>query len=135
MTGFRAEDAGAMESEGNGRRGREVGNECVRPGAGRGCAEAASGDDTRGRDATGLNGEGAGTVTVMTAVVVGVRDASEKRRVDCAQSEETYSWWICGCGKSRREAKSFGGTVRGADGRGGSCGREGAEGMRASERG
>ena len=68
FTGFREEAVEVFTaSEGKGRRGRDVGNECVREETGRGCAEAASGDETRGRDAVGLKGEGTAAVTVMTA--------------------------------------------------------------------
>ena len=56
-------------SDGNGRSGRDVGNECVRGRTGFGCAEAASGDDTRGRVAAGAKGEGAGTAVMREAVV------------------------------------------------------------------
>ena len=55
------------EMDGKGRSGREVGKEWVRDGEGRGRAAEASGEDTRGRVATGLNGEGTAAATVMTA--------------------------------------------------------------------
>ena len=74
MTGLRADAAGLMASEGKGRSGREVGKEWVRVAPGRGCAEAASGEDTRGREAAGLNGEGAGAATDITAGEGAVRD-------------------------------------------------------------
>lgn len=77
MTGFRAADLDVVPAiEGKGRSGRDVGKECCREGTGRGWAEAASGDDTRGRDTVGLNGEGMVAATVMTAAQGTLEDAS-----------------------------------------------------------
>ena len=67
MTGFRAGLLLGTASDGKGRSGRDVGNEWARAAGARGWADAASGEETRGRDAAGLNGEGA-TRAVMTAV-------------------------------------------------------------------
>ncbi len=67
FTGLRAGSLELIEREGKGRSGREAGNACWREGKVRGCADAASGEDTRGRDATGLKGEGTGATAVMTA--------------------------------------------------------------------
>ena len=67
FTGLRADVFVFTAIDGNGRSGREVGKECVRAGCGLGCAEAASGDDTRGRDAAGLKGEGVAMAADMTA--------------------------------------------------------------------
>ena len=71
FTGFRAGLLGFTASEGKGRSGREVGNEWGRDDTDFACADAASGDDTRGREAKGLKGEGEGVVaTVMREAVV-----------------------------------------------------------------
>ena len=67
LTGFRAGLLLGTASDGKGRSGRDVGNEWARAAGARVWADAASGEDTRGRDAAGLNGEGA-TRAVMTAV-------------------------------------------------------------------
>ncbi len=67
FTGLRAGSLELIERDGKGRSGREAGNACWREGKVRGWADAASGEDTRGRDATGLKGEGTGATAVMTA--------------------------------------------------------------------
>lgn len=71
LTGFRAVLLDFGTTEGNGRSGRDVGKACVREDTGLDCADIASGEDTRGREARGLKGEGAGeAATVMTEATV-----------------------------------------------------------------
>lgn len=71
LTGFRAGLLDFATTEGKGRKGRDVGNACVREDTALDCAETASGEDTRGREVRGLKGEGAGVAaTVMREAVV-----------------------------------------------------------------
>lgn len=66
LTGLRAGVFVLSAMEGKGRSGRDVGKECVRAACGRGCTAAARGDETRGRDAEGLKGEGAATAAMTS---------------------------------------------------------------------
>ena len=111
LTGLRAGVAALWTMEGNGRSGREVGKEWLREGSGRGWAEAASGEDTRGREAMGLNGEGA-AATVMTAGEREVRGRRETRR--------GHSLMAGGVGRGRTE-REWVWMGRGAE-RGAACG-------------
>lgn len=100
LTGLRA--VGLIDRDGNGRRGREVGKACDRAAPGRDWAEAASGDETRGREAAGLNGEGAGAATDMTAGEAGGEKHIPSARRERSAKTETYrslGLWLAGHGQ------------------------------------